>query len=101
MGLRHRRALPDDGPDPSGASGIDDDEPGDLSCFPEGHGPSIQRIGDRPCHSIPSFDNGGFPEPGKFEEIDLDAWVRASPNDLLSNTFAGASPETIAKMKQG
>jgi oxalate decarboxylase len=36
---------------------------------------------------------------GKFEEIDLDQWVRASPNYLLANNF-GAPASTIGRMKE-
>ena len=38
-------------------------------------------------------------DKGKFEEIDLDKWVRASPNYLLTNNF-GAPESMIAKMKE-
>lgn len=37
---------------------------------------------------------------GKFEEIDLDKWVRASPNYLLANNFGGVPQATISRMKQ-
>ncbi len=45
---------------PSGASEINNYGPGDLWFFPKGHGHSIQTIGDKPCHFVLSFDNGGF-----------------------------------------
>jgi len=37
---------------------------------------------------------------GKFEELDLDRWVRASPNYLLANNFAGVPASTIGRMKE-
>jgi oxalate decarboxylase len=70
-------------------------KPGDVAYIPMGFGHAIKNTGDEDLEIIQTWDNG------KFEEIDLDAWVKASPNYLLSNNFAGASPETIAKMKQG
>lgn len=70
-------------------------KPGDVAYIPMGFGHAIKNIGDEDLEIIQTWDNG------KFEEIDLDAWVKASPNYLLANNFAGASPDTIAKMKQG
>jgi len=69
-------------------------KPGDVAYIPMGFGHAIKNIGDEDLEIIQTWDNG------KFEEIDLDAWVKASPNYLLSNNFPGVSPETIAKMKQ-
>jgi hypothetical protein len=43
---------------------------------------------------VQTWDNG------KFEEIDLDRWVRSSPNYLLANNFAGVPESTVGKMKQ-
>jgi len=43
---------------------------------------------------VQTWDNG------KFEEIDLDKWVRASPNYLLANNFTGVPDSTISKMKE-
>jgi oxalate decarboxylase len=37
---------------------------------------------------------------GKFEEIDLHRWVRASPNYLLANNFSRVPESTIGRMKQ-
>lgn len=70
-------------------------KPGDVAYIPMGFGHAIKNTGTDDLEIIQTWDNG------KFEEIDLDAWVKASPNYLLSNNFAGASPETLAKMKQG
>ena len=58
--------------DPSGASEINNYEPGDLWYFAKGHGHSIQTIGDKPCHFILSFDNGAFSEHGTYFDHRLD-----------------------------
>jgi len=70
--------------DPSGASEINNYEPGDLWYFPKGHGHSIQTIGDKPCHFILSFDNGGFSEHGTFSITD---WIDVTPKDMLALNF--------------
>ena len=70
--------------DPSGASEINNYEPGDLWYFPKGHGHSIQTIGDKPCHFILSFDNGAFSEHGTFSITD---WVDVTPKDMLELNF--------------
>ena len=70
--------------DPSGASEINNYEPGDLWYFPKGHGHSIQTIGDKPCHFILSFDNGAFSEHGTFSITD---WVDVTPKDMLAMNF--------------
>ncbi|MGI4939247.1 MAG: cupin domain-containing protein [Janthinobacterium lividum] len=70
--------------DPSGASEINNYEPGDLWYFPKGHGHSIQTIGDKPCHFILSFDNGAFSEHGTFSITD---WIDVTPKDMLAMNF--------------
>ena len=44
--------------------------------------------------NVQTWDNG------KFDEIDLDKWVRSSPNYLLTNKFAGVPASTISKMRE-
>ena len=70
--------------DPSGASEINNYGPGDLWFFPKGHGHSIQTIGDKPCHFLLSFDNGGFSEHGTFSITD---WIDVAPKDILALNF--------------
>ena len=70
--------------DPSGASEINNYEPGDLWFFPRGHGHSIQTIGNKPCHFILSFDNGAFSEHGTFSITD---WIDVTPKDILAQDF--------------
>jgi len=70
--------------EPSGASEINNFEPGDLWYFAKGHGHSIQTIGDEPCHFILSFDNGAFSEHGTFGITD---WIDVTPKDLLAQQF--------------
>src|SRR5260370_10577716 len=70
--------------DPSGASEINNYGPGDLWFFPKGHGHSIQTIGDKPCHFVLSFDNGGFSEHGTFSITD---WIDVTPKDMLALNF--------------
>jgi oxalate decarboxylase len=70
--------------EPSGASEINNFEPGDLWYFAKGHGHSIQTIGDEPCHFILSFDNGAFSEHGTFSITD---WIDVAPKDMLALEF--------------
>jgi oxalate decarboxylase len=70
--------------EPSGASEINNFEPGDLWYFAKGHGHSIQTIGDEPCHFILSFDNGAFSEHGTFSITD---WIDVTPKDMLALEF--------------
>ena len=70
--------------EPSGASEINNYEPGDLWYFARGHGHSIQCIGDKPCHFILSFDNGAFSEHGTFSITD---WIDVTPKDILAANF--------------
>ena len=70
--------------EPSGASEINNFEPGDLWYFAKGHGHSIQCIGDKPCHFILSFDNGAFSEHGTFSITD---WIDLTPKDMLAKEF--------------
>jgi oxalate decarboxylase len=70
--------------EPSGASEINNYEPGDLWYFAKGHGHSIQCIGDKPCHFILSFDNGAFSEHGTFSISD---WINVTPKDVLASNF--------------
>jgi oxalate decarboxylase len=70
--------------EPSGASEINNYQPGDLWYFAKGHGHAIQTIGNEPCHFILSFDNGAFSEHGTFSITD---WVDVTPNDMLAKEF--------------
>ena len=70
--------------EPSGASEINNYEPGDLWYFAKGHGHSIQTIGDKPCHFILSFDNGAFSEHGTFSITD---WIDVTPKEMLAFNF--------------
>lgn len=70
--------------EPSGASEINNFEPGDLWYFEKGHGHSIQCIGDKPCHFILSFNNGAFSEHGTFSITD---WINVTPKDILGANF--------------
>src|SRR6478672_1591931 len=70
--------------EPSGASEINNYEPGDLWYFARGHGHSIQCIGDKPCHFILSFDNGAFSEHGTFSITD---WIDVTPKDIVAANF--------------
>ena len=70
--------------EPSGASEINNFEPGDLWYFAKGYGHSIQCIGDKPCHFILSFDNGAFSEHGTFSITD---WIDLTPKDMLAKEF--------------
>jgi oxalate decarboxylase len=70
--------------DPSGASEINNFEPGDLWYFAKGHGHSIQTVGDKPCHFILSFDNGAFSEHGTFSITD---WLDVTPKEMLALEF--------------
>src|SRR6202165_2701546 len=73
--------------EPSGASEINNYGPGDLWFFPKGHGHSIQTIGDKPCHFVLSFDNGGFSEHGTFSITD---WIDVTPTDMPALNFGVA-----------
>ncbi|OAI23742.1 oxalate decarboxylase [Methylosinus sp. R-45379] len=70
--------------EPSGASEINNFEPGDLWYFAKGHGHSIQTVGDKPCHFILSFDNGAFSEHGTFSITD---WIDVTPKEMLGLEF--------------
>ena len=83
--------------DPAGQREINNFGPGDLWYFPKGHGHSIQTIGDKPCHFILSFDNGGFSEHGTFSVTD---WISLTPEDMLASNF-GVSKEMFAAFPKG
>ena len=68
--------------------------PGDVAYIPQGFGHAIKNIGNEDLEIVQTWD------AGKFEEIDLNQWVRASPRYLLSNNFAGVPQETINKLSQ-
>jgi oxalate decarboxylase len=68
--------------------------PGDVAYIPQGFGHAIRNVGNEDLEIVQTWDNG------KFEEIDLDQWVRASPTYLVANNFAGVPQSTIDKMKQ-
>ena len=69
--------------------------PGDVAYIPQGFGHAIKNVGTEDLEIVQTWDNG------KFEEIDLDAWVKASPSYLVSNNFDGVPSATIAKLKGG
>ncbi len=71
--------------DPSGASEINNFEPGDLWYFASGHGHAIQTIGDKPCNILLAFDDGGFsPDLSAFSITD---WIDLTPKDFLAREF--------------
>ena len=76
-----------------GRSKIADVVAGDAVYIPAGFGHAIMNTGDDDLEIVQTWDKG------KFEEIDFDKWVRASPNYLLTNNF-GAPESMIAKMKE-
>ena len=76
-----------------GRSKLTDVQPGDAVYIPAGFGHAIKNVGEEELEIVQTWDNG------KFEEIDLDRWVRASPNYLLTNNFV-VPESTIGKMKQ-
>ena len=67
---------------------------GDAVYIPAGFGHALKNTGDEVFEVVQTWDKG------KFEEIDLDKWVRASPNYLVTNNFAGVPTSTISKMKE-
>jgi oxalate decarboxylase len=67
--------------------------PGDAAYIPMGFGHAIRNVGDEDVEIIQTWDSG------KFEEIDLDKWIAASPNHLLTNNFAGVAVDQIMKLK--
>ena len=77
-----------------GRSKVTDVSPGDAVYIPMGFGHAIKNVGDEDLEIVQTWDDG------KFEEIDLDRWVRSRPNYLLANNFAGVPDSTISKMKQ-
>ncbi len=68
---------------------------GDAVYIPAGFGHAIKNTGTDDLEMVQTWDNG------KFEEIDLDAWVRATPRHLLANNFADVPDTTLDKMRQG
>ena len=70
-------------------------KPGDVAYIPMGFGHAIKNVGDEDLEIVQTWDNG------KFEEIDLDTWIKASPRYLLSNNFSGVPGETVTKLKRG
>ncbi|MBV9250737.1 MAG: cupin domain-containing protein [Acetobacteraceae bacterium] len=83
--------------EPSGASEINNYEPGDLWFFAKGHGHAIQTIGDKPCHFILSFDNGAFSEHGTFSITD---WIDVTPKEMLAQEF-GLSKDAFDAFPKG
>lgn len=77
-----------------GRSKVVDVKTGDAVYIPAGFGHAIKNTGNEDLEIVQTWDNG------KFEEIDVDKWVRASPNYLLANNFGGVPESTISKMKQ-
>ena len=78
----------------AGAARWPSSSPGDVAYIPQGFGHAIKISGDEDLEVVLTWDNG------KFEEIDLDKWVKSSPRYLLANNFAGAPASTISKMKE-
>jgi oxalate decarboxylase len=70
--------------EPSGASEINNFEPGDLWYFASGHGHAIQCIGEKPCHFILAFDHGSHTLESTFSITD---WIDVTPKDLLAKEF--------------
>jgi oxalate decarboxylase len=70
--------------DASGASEINDFDPGDVWFFPRGYPHSLECLGDKPCHFILIFDNGYFSEFGTFSVTD---WLGKAPKSLLAKNF--------------
>ena len=68
--------------------------PGDSAYIPQGFGHAIRNVGTDDLVIVQTWDNG------KFEEIDLNRWIQASPNYLLTNNFVGVPEGTISKLKQ-
>jgi oxalate decarboxylase len=62
--------------------------------IPASFGHAIKNTGDDDLEIVQTRDKG------KFEEIDLDQWVRSSPNYLLASNFAGVPASTISRMKE-
>jgi len=77
-----------------GRSRVAEFKPGDVAYIPAGFGHAIKNIGDEDLDIVQTWD------AGKFEEIDLNKWVKSSPKYLLSNNFAGVPDATITKLKQ-
>jgi len=77
-----------------GRAKVFDVNPGDAVYIPAGFGHAIRNSGNEDLEIVQTWDSG------KFEEIDLDQWVRASPNYLLANNFSGVPAPTISKMKE-
>jgi oxalate decarboxylase len=69
-------------------------KPGDVAYIPQGFGHAIKNVGDEDLEIVQTWDNG------KFEETDLDKWVKSSPRYLLANNFAGVPETTITRLKQ-
>jgi hypothetical protein len=67
-------------------------KPGDVAYIPQGFEHAIKNVGDEDLEIVQTWDNG------KFEETDLDKWVKSSPRYLLANNFAGVT--TITGLKQ-
>ena len=55
---------------------------------------ALKNTGDEDFELVQTWDRG------KFEEIDLDKRVRASPNYPVTNNFAGVPASTVSKMKE-
>ncbi len=77
-----------------GRSKVAEFKPGDVAYIPAGYGHAIKNVGDEDLEIIQTWDSG------KFEEIDLNKWVKSSPKYLLANNFAGVPDATITKLKQ-
>jgi oxalate decarboxylase len=83
--------------DPTGQHEINNFGPGDLWYFPKGHGHSIQTIGNKPCHFVLAFDNGGFSEHTTFSITD---WVSLTSEEMLAANF-GVPKDVFASFPKG
>lgn len=79
---------------PTGASEINNFDPGAIWYFAEGFGHAIRNIGDQDLEMVQVWDSG------RFEQIQLDKMVRSNPAYLLASNFAGAPPEIAARLKR-
>jgi oxalate decarboxylase len=73
-----------------GRSKIVDVGPGDAVYIPAGFGHAIRNTGDDDLEIVQTWDRD------KFEEIDLDRWVRSSPNYLLTNNFTASASRSVS-----
>jgi oxalate decarboxylase len=56
-------------------------EKGDVGYIPQGHGHSVENVGDKPCRILIGFNTG------IYETIDLSQWIAGNPLDVLATNF--------------